>query len=60
MTMSEYQSIFYLEWAHRLIARLAGLLVVLPLVWFMIRGIIGWRESIRYWGIAALFAVASA
>lgn len=57
MTLSQYQWIFYLEWSHRLIARLAGLLVVFPLVWFMVRGMVGWRESLRYWGIAALFAV---
>ena len=57
MTLSEYQWIFYLEWAHRLIARLAGLFVVIPLIWFMIRGVLGWRESLRYWAIAALFAV---
>ena len=28
MTLDGYKRIFYLEWAHRLIARLAGLVVV--------------------------------
>ena len=32
MTLEEYKGIFYLEWAHRLIARVAGLIVVLGLL----------------------------
>ena len=60
MTLSEYQYIFYLEWAHRLIARIAGLIVVAPLVWFMARGVISVRESLRYWGIAVLFGIQGA
>jgi cytochrome c oxidase assembly protein subunit 15 len=60
MTLSEYQYIFYLEWAHRLIARIAGLIVVVPLIWFMVRGVISVRESLRYWGIAALFGIQGA
>jgi cytochrome c oxidase assembly protein subunit 15 len=60
MTLGEYQWIFYLEWSHRLLGRIAGLIVVLPLIWFMIRGLLGWRESLRYWGIAALFGLQGA
>lgn len=60
MTLSEFQYIFYLEWAHRLIARIAGLLVVVPLIVFMVRGILGFRESLKYWAVAALFAVQGA
>jgi len=60
MTLGEYQRIFYLEWAHRLIARIAGMIVVLPLVWFMIRGMLGWRGSLRYWAVAALFGLQGA
>jgi cytochrome c oxidase assembly protein subunit 15 len=56
MSLSEYQRIFYIEWGHRLIARFVGLLVVVPLIWFMWKGLLGFRESLRYWGIAALFA----
>ena len=56
MSLDEFKWIFYLEWAHRLIARFAGLLVVVPLVWFIVRGVLTWRESIRYWAIAPLFA----
>ena len=57
MSLPEYQAIFYIEWGHRLIARLAGLAVAAPLAWFMWRGLVGFRESLRYWGIVALFAL---
>ncbi len=56
MTLDGYKRIFYLEWAHRLIARVAGLVVVLPLIYFLWRGIIPWRKSAVYLFIAALFA----
>ncbi|MFN7946043.1 MAG: COX15/CtaA family protein [Blastocatellia bacterium] len=55
MTLAEYRSIFYLEYIHRLIGRLAGLVVVVPLAFFLIRGIIPWRSSAVYLSIAALF-----
>lgn len=57
MSLGDYQRIFYYEWAHRLIARLAGLFVVIPLLWFMWKGRLNLRSSVRYWAIAALFAV---
>jgi cytochrome c oxidase assembly protein subunit 15 len=57
MSLGDYQRIFYYEWAHRLIARIAGLLVVLPLLWFLKKGLLSLRESMRYWAIAALFGV---
>ncbi len=57
MSLGEYQEIFYIEWAHRLIARVVGLLVVIPLLWFMRKGYLSARESLRYWGIVALFGV---
>lgn len=56
MSLADYQEIFYIEWGHRLIARFVGLLVVIPLIWFMWKGLLSFRESLRYWGIAALFA----
>ena len=56
MTLEGYKRIFHLEWAHRLIARLAGLIVVLPLIYFLWKGIIPWRKSAGYLLIAFLFA----
>jgi len=55
MSLAEYQRIFYLEYFHRLIGRAAGLLVVLPLFYFLWRGIIPWRQAGVYLLIAALF-----
>ena len=56
MTLEDYKGIFYLEWAHRLIARLAGLIVVLPLIYFLWKGMIPWRKSAPYLLIVLLFA----
>jgi heme a synthase len=57
MTLDGYRRIFYIEWAHRFIARLAGLAVVLPLVVFLWRGVVAWRHSGLYLGIATLFGL---
>jgi len=55
MTLADYQRIFYVEYIHRLIARLAGLIVVVPLGIFLWRGLIPWRKAGVYLSIAALF-----
>ena len=60
MTLAEYQEIFYIEWAHRLIGRIAGLAVVVPLVWMLWRRRMTLRRSLPYWGVAALFGVQGA
>ncbi|MCU0507322.1 MAG: COX15/CtaA family protein [Anaerolineae bacterium] len=56
MTLDGYKRIFFLEWAHRLIARVAGLIVALPLLFFLWKGMIPWRKSAPYLAIGALFA----
>lgn len=60
MDLDGYKRIFYIEWAHRLIGRIAGLLVVLPLAWFMWKRRLTLRASLRYWAIAALFGIQGA
>lgn len=57
MTMAAYQRIFYIEWAHRLLARLAGLAVLLPLLTWLVRGRLVWRESGLYLAVVALFGL---
>lgn len=57
MTLDGYRRIFYLEWTHRLLARTAGLMVVLPLAWFLWRGVIPWRRSAPYLLISLLFGL---
>lgn len=38
MSMNEFKLIFGYEYAHRLLARLLGLVFALPLIWFWLRG----------------------
>ena len=42
MTLEGYKNIFYVEYIHRLLARFAGLVVVIPLFYFILKGIIPW------------------
>ena len=56
MTLDEYKGIFYVEWFHRLVARFVGFLVVIPLFYFLWKGIIPWRKSAIYLAIGLLFA----
>ena len=37
MTLSEFKVIFYWEYAHRLLARLVGLLTIIPLIIFSLK-----------------------
>jgi cytochrome c oxidase assembly protein subunit 15 len=57
MSLAEYQRIFYIEYSHRLLGRIAGLVVVLPLVFFVAKGSIPWRRSASYWLIVLLFGL---
>jgi len=56
MTLAQYQRIFYVEWAHRIVARLIGLVLLLPLLWFWWRRKLGAGKGRVYLGILALFA----
>ncbi len=44
MTLPEYQFIFYMEWVHRLIARLAGLFYAIPVFYFLFKKTIPFKE----------------
>ena len=37
MTLSEFKTIFWWEWAHRFLGRLIGICFVLPLVYFTVK-----------------------
>jgi heme a synthase len=37
MTLAEYKFIYFWEWAHRLLARLVGIVFAVPLAWFWIK-----------------------
>ena len=38
MTLDGFKTIFWWEWSHRLLARIVGLVYVLPALWFWARG----------------------
>ena len=54
MTVEGFKTIFWWEWAHRLLARSIGLIFALPLAYFWIRGQIEPRLKLPLVGILAL------
>ncbi|MBI5353541.1 MAG: COX15/CtaA family protein [Chloroflexi bacterium] len=55
MTLEEYQFIFFMEWFHRLIARLAGLVYAIPVFYFLIKKTIPFKEFGIYFVMGLLF-----
>lgn len=55
MTLDEYKYIFYIEWFHRLVARLAGLFYALPVFYFLFRKTIPFKEFAIYFWMGILF-----
>ncbi len=37
ITLPQFRTLFWWEWAHRLVARIAGLVMALPFLWLLIR-----------------------
>ena len=60
MTMDEYRRIFYIEWAHRLIARVAGLAVVIPLAFLFWKGLLSRRRAGTFLLLGILFGLQGA
>jgi len=54
MDLAGFKSIFWWEYAHRLLGRLIGAAFLLPLLWFAARGRVGRALT---WKLAALFAL---
>jgi cytochrome c oxidase assembly protein subunit 15 len=54
MSLSEFKSIFWWEWSHRLLGRVIGMAYFLPFLWFMWRGYLSGELKRRLWGIFAL------
>ncbi len=38
MTLDGFKTIFWWEWSHRLLARIVGLIYIVPALWFLARG----------------------
>jgi heme a synthase len=55
MTLPEYQFIFYMEWVHRIIARLAGLFYAIPVFYFLFKKQIPFKEFGVYFAMGMLF-----
>lgn len=54
MSLGEFKSIFWWEWAHRLIARLVGMVMALPLAFFWLTGRLESQLKPRLLGLFAL------
>lgn len=55
MTLEEYKYIFYIEWIHRNLARLAGLVYAIPVFYFLLTKKIPLREFGIYFVMGLLF-----
>lgn len=54
MSLSEFKTIFWWEWAHRLLGRLIGAVFLLPFLWFLWRGFLSPELKRRLWIIFML------
>lgn len=59
MSMEEFRTIYLIEYVHRLIARLAGLVFILPFIYFVLKKRISKKTVIRL-SIALLFGILQA
>ena len=60
MTLAQFKTIFWWEWAHRLLGRLIGAAFLLPFLWFLWRGWVARELRPRLWFIFALGAMQGA
>jgi len=60
MTLAQYKEIFIIEWLHRFLARLAGLIFAIPFFIFVSKRIIPWREAALYALMGLLFLAQAA
>ena len=54
MTLGHFQAIFLMEWTHRLVGRLLGFALIVPFVFFWVRGRLTHRLKWQVLGIFAL------
>ncbi len=54
MSLAEFQGIFWWEWFHRLCAHLVGVVFVVPLLWFWLRGQVDRKLMPRLLGLLLL------
>ena len=54
MTLDQFKTIYWWEWAHRMLGRLVGAAFLVPFVWFLWRGWVERELKWRLWGLFAL------
>jgi cytochrome c oxidase assembly protein subunit 15 len=57
MSLTDFKTIYWWEWAHRLIGRVIGAVFFMPFVWFLWRGWIPSSRRAGLWMILALGAL---
>ena len=60
MSLSEFKTIFWWEWSHRLLGRVIGAVYLLPFLFFLWRGMLGGELKRRLWLIFGLGALQGA
>jgi heme a synthase len=60
MNLSEFKTIFWWEWSHRLLGRVIGAVYLLPFLFFLWRGVLGSELKRRLWLIFGLGALQGA
>jgi cytochrome c oxidase assembly protein subunit 15 len=60
MNLSEFKTIFWWEWSHRLLGRVIGIAFLLPFLWFLWRGVLNAGLQRRLWLIFGLGALQGA
>ena len=60
MQLSEFKTIFWWEWSHRLLGRAIGVAYLLPFLWFLWHGIVSAELRRRLWLIFGLGALQGA
>lgn len=54
MAMEAFQRIFYVEWGHRLLGRVVGLVVLVPFLWLLVRRRLSRRLALSIVGLLVL------
>src|ERR1700741_977056 len=60
MTLDEFKTIYWWEWAHRLLGRVIGAAFLFPFLWFLWRGWVERGLKWRLWGLFALGGIQGA
>ena len=60
MSLAAFKTIFWWEWTHRLLARVTGVVFLIPFLWFLWRGWVGPGLRGRLWFIFGLGALQGA